>query len=203
MLYNVIQVFEVYFKYNWSTYKIIEVFGHSIWVSLGTVHSHYAGAVPKVIQSIPKSLNTTLVIHWSRERWQKHCAHRASLENLTSYRTIRKRHPWPLLTISDSRAEVSHIGMATMATAASFLRWVAVSGPAESQSLRAAQGLYQDLVIRSCRIESSADARQLSYRVLWRYENAVRVESLGIPTSCFFVNFIIFHWISRLSWFEL
>lgn len=78
MLYNVIQVFEVYFKYNWSTYKIIEVFGHSIWVSLGTVHSHYAGAVPKVIQSIPKSLNTTLVIHWSRERWQKHCAHRAS-----------------------------------------------------------------------------------------------------------------------------
>lgn len=82
-----------------------------------------------------------------------------------------------------------------MATAAFVFFAVSGGERTESQSLRAAQGLYQDLVIRSCRIESSAisDARQLSYRVLWRYENAVRVESLGIPTSCFFVNFIIFH----------
>ena len=83
--------------------------------------------------------------------------------------------------------------MATMATAAFVFFAVSGGERTESQSLRAAQGLYQDLVIRSCRIDSSADARQLSYRVLWRYENAVRVESLGIPTSCFFVNFIIFH----------
>ena len=85
-----------------------------------------------------------------------------------------------------------------MATAAFVFFAVSGGERTESQSLRAAQGaqgLYQDLVIRSCRIESSAisDARQLSYRILWRYEYAVRVESLGIPTSCFFVNFIIFH----------
>jgi len=79
MLYNVIQVFEVYFKYNWSTYKIIEVFGH-LWSTGFAWDGPFplCWAVPKVIQSIPKSLNTTLVIHWSRERWQKHCAHRAS-----------------------------------------------------------------------------------------------------------------------------
>lgn len=136
-------------------YVYLIIFG--LRVSLGMVHSHWDCPFPLCSwRPFPESFKVLKYDIGLRPRRETsgnsildHCQH------------IRHLH---------FRAVVSqHIGKATAASM-SFLRWVAVSGPAESQSLRSAQGLYQDLLIRS-RTESSAisDARQLSYRVLWRY----------------------------------